>query len=703
MTLTTGSTVGLIATVTSVIVAVVEAVRKIIDMVKERKRENPTPQLPCRGNTIDMVYNDNTGRWITSMPITNMNTNPMRYIGNNTFGGMNKMFEYDVWQGSDLYDTPNTNMYNRNLPYGYGYNPNKPDYIWQDRTLGQVPSTTEYTPFESRTGFDPVPWLKAQNSYVATMDPYYPYRNSNLFIKYDNVDPPKDDSYLKDPNAGILYKDLQKHFQRRDFNPYEPSRPFATYNPNSINANDPAANPYGMTQEQINGMVNRANYYKDLMLNINKSNPFGAPNDIDNPYNLLGGPSYVGPDGNLYIRSVPPQPEYHARREFLASGRTKPYPTLGGEVFGRSMYNGFDFQTMNKPNNSYNTILTGGIQDMYDSRRYGVDPAAPPIMSIPYVQNYIRKQQAEQQQKQMTPINPYADCFSQPTQKPILQSPYVYANPYSRSIQNQIDRSQLMIDPTCGMDLNDGDPNDKLAMLLQLQPNGGNMSPQQEMRNQMIMNSMYGNNRNSDPYANTSSILGPNTHAGMMRQSMNNYGANQAGTYIPNASVYGMQQQMQMMRQGMNNGSVFCDNRAGMMMNQQQNIAQNIQNMNANMNYGMSQPQNVQQQPQQNMNYGMNVPQQQNMNTNVGMMNMPQQNTQQPSINSIFGDNSGQTSQVATATPDKDVYDGMTNEQLIAYMQGIQNGDIETTKSPEIRQATNAKSPDELARKLFDI
>lgn len=692
MTITGPSGVGIVATVTTVIVAIVEAVRKIIDMVRERKQNNPPPQLPCRGNTVDMVYNDNTGRWVTNMPITNMNVTPMRYIGNNNYGGMNNMFEYDVFQGSDLYDTPNTNMFNRNLPYGYGYNPNKPDYIWQDRTLGQVPSTTEYVPFESRTGFDPVPWLKASNSYVATMDPYYPYRNSNLFIKYDNVDPPKDDSYLKDPTAGMLYKDLQNHFQRRDFNPYEPSRPFATYNPNSINANDPAANPYGMTQEQINGMVNRSNYYKDYILNINKSNTFGAPNDIDNPYNLLGGPSYVGPDGKLYIRSVPKQPEYHARREFLAAGREKPYPTLGGEVFGRSMYNGFDFQTMNNPNTGYNTILTGGINDMYDSRRYGVDPPAPDLMSLPYVQSYIQKQQMEQQRKQITPVQPYASSFAEPVQKSILQNPYNYANPYSRSIQNNIDRSQLMIDPKCGMDLNDASPDDKIAMLLQIQP-GTNTPVYPQMRS------------NVNPMQQTCSVLGPNTHAGMMRQGMNNYGANQAGTYIPNASIYGMQQQMNMMRQRMNNGSVFVDEPSGMMNNANntygmspQNITQGIQNINANQAYGMPQMNQMNQNQMNSMN--------QNPNMGMGMNHVnPNMNTMnnQPSINSIFGDTSGQQTNVTQASPSPDKYDGMTNEQLLATLQGMRNGSIPTENDPEIKQPTNAKSPDEIASKLFGI
>ena len=159
-----GGIAGIVAGIATIVVAVVKIVRKVIDSIKNRHQQDPPqPMIPCNGNVIDMTYCDNTGRWACNMPITNIN--PMR------INGGNRMFEYDVFQGSDYYDTPNTNMYNRNLPYGYGYNPNKPDYIWQDKTLGQVPSTTEYVPFEARTGFDPVPWMKASNSYVNTMDP----------------------------------------------------------------------------------------------------------------------------------------------------------------------------------------------------------------------------------------------------------------------------------------------------------------------------------------------------------------------------------------------------------------------------------------------------------------------------------------------------------------------------------------------------
>ena len=702
---TVGGTMGLIATITTIAVAVINVVKNIIDSIRQRRQQQspPQPAIPCNGNVVDMTYCDNTGRWAYRMPITNVN--PM-YIN-----GGNRMFEYDVFQGSDYYDTPNTNMYNRNLPYGYGYNPNKPDYIWQDKTLGQVPSTTEYVPFEARTGFDPVPWLKASNSYVNTMDPYYPYRSTNQFIKYDGVDPPKDDSYLKDPTAGMLFKDLKNHFQRRDFNPYEPSRPFATYNPYSINANDPAANPYNMTQEQINGMVNRSNYYKDYILNITKGNTFGAPNDIDNPFNLLGGPSYVGPDGKLHIRQVPPQPEYHARREFLASGRTKPYPTVGGEVFGRSMYHGFDFQTMNRPDLGYNRVLTGGTEDMYESRRY-TDPVAPALMSIPFVQSYIRKQQADQARQKMGNPDPYASSFAQPVQKPILQSPYAFANPYARSIQNQIDRSQLMIDPKMGMDFNDGDPNDRLAMLMNIQPANMTMTPQQELQNQMMMNALYnGTNPNQmNPY-NTGSILG-NTHAGMLRGGMQhvnmNYGRpmNQMNPMNANAMygmnpnmVYGMnnmnnanaaygmpQNQMNMMRNNMNGGSLFTEE-------------SNIRSM---MNYGK--PAN--QMSNADAMYGMNpnmVNQMQNQQQNQNAMNSQQQmNT---SISDVFGDTANDNSSKVMGNPNAvaPADRGLSQEEILINMMKMQNGEIPTDDIPEIREPEKPKSPDELASKLFDL
>ena len=683
-----GGTVGLIATITTVVVTVINVVKKLIDSIRQRRHETnpPQPMIPCNGNVVDMTYCDNTGRWAYRMPITNIN--PM-YIN-----GGNRMFEYDVFQGSDYYDTPNSNMYNRNLPYGYGYNPNKPDYIWQDKTLGQVPSTCEWVPFESRTGFDPVPWLKASNSYVNTMDPYYPYRSTNQFIKYDNVDPPKDDSYLKDPTAGMLFKDLKNHFQRRDYNPYEPARPFATYNPNSINANDPAMNPYNMTQEQINGMVNRSNYYKDYILNITKGNTFGAPNDIDNPYNLLGGPSYVGPDGQLHIRQVPPQPEYHARREFLASGRTKPYPTVGGEVFGRSMYHGFDFQTMNQPDMGYNRVLTGGTEDMYESRRY-TDPIAPALMSIPYIQSYVRKQQAEQARQKMGNPDPYASSFAQPVQKPALQNPNMYANPYARSIQNQIDRSQLLIDPKAGMMLNDGDPNDRLAMLMNIQPANMTMTPQQELQNQMMMNALYygTNNQQTNPYM-SGSILG-NTHAGMLRGGMQhvnmnqmntNYGMNMNTNYGMNAS-YGMsmpmQTQMNMMNQ--NNGSVFTDEA-------------NIRSM---MNYGKpmnNMPQNAQ---NANASYGM-PPQNPNMNN---QMNNQMTQTNAANTANIFGDMNmdGSTRVMGNPNSVPEADRGLSREQIADMMFKMQAGEIPTDDVPEIREPEKPKSPDELASKLFDL
>lgn len=697
---------GIIAAIASTAVAIVETVRRIVDKVKERKARESAPSLPYTGNTVDMVYNDNAGTWVSRMPITNMNN-----------GGMNNM-NYDVLQGLDNYDFGNTNMYNRNLPYGYGYDANKPDYIWSDKTLGQVPSTSQYVPFESRIGFDPVPYLKSMNSYVALMDPYYPYRSTNLFTKYDGIAPPPDDSYLKDPNAGILYKDLKNHFTRRDYNPYEPARPFATYNPNSINANDPRANPYNMTQEQINGIVNRSNYYKDYILNINK---VGAPNNIDNPWNLLGGPSYTGPDGKLYIRQVPPQLDYHPRREFLSSGRTKPYPTLGGEVFGRSIYNGFDFATMNQPNN-YNNISTGGngYMAMYDSRNYGVDPLAPPLMSIPYIRNAVQKEMEENARKQMAPTQPYESCFSTPQQNQNigLKDPNMFANPYSKSIQNQIDRSQLLMDPKFGMMPNDGSPDDKFARLLQIQPPGTPMTPQQEIRSQMAMNQMYGMN-NVNPLNQMCSVLGPNTHVGLSRQGYNN-NTPQAGTYIPNASMYTMQNQMAAMRQRMNGGGVFVDEprmmgnmNYGMNygMNNTMNMNGGLQHASGDAGYGMS-PQQPQQPVQQSPWSQMNMNQMGNQMPAEPQMGMGHVNNQQPvSMGSLFGDPGQQvmakpTPQSMTQTvpqnqTSSEKYGGMNESDLVAHLSMMQNGDTPTDN--DINQPENPTNPDAIAHRLWGI
>lgn len=712
-TTTGGGIAGIIATIASVVVTVVEVVRNVIKHIREHKQKTQMrPPLPHNGNVIDMTYNDSSGRWNVRMPITHVNPN---YIN----GGMHNMYEYDVTQGINYIDTPETSsIYNRNLPYGYGYDPNKRDYIWQDKTLGQVPSTTEYVPFEARTGFDPTDWLKRMNSYVSTMEPYYPYRNKNLFIKYTDVEPPKDDSYLKDPFAGIQFKNLQNHFERRQFNPYEPSRPFATYDTNSINANDPAVNPYEMTQEQINGMVNRSNYYKDYILNINRMNPFGAPNDIDNPYNLLGGPSYVGADGQLHIRQVPPQPEYHARREFLNSGREKPYPTIGGEAFGRSMYHGFDFYTMNQPNMVYNNIPNSGPTNMYDTATPN-DPIAPPLMSIPFIRNYIQKQKNEEARQKIGNPDPYAAAFSQPTQKPVLQDPNNYANPYSMSIQNQIDRSKLMIDPKCGMVLNNGDPNDPLAMLLSIQPAGQPITPQQEMRNQVALQQLYNmqmgypQSQQPNPY-NFGSVLGGPTHVGLMRQGVapmmygyqNNQQSqyNQYGMYNQHANTYGMpqqnpqqqmyQQQPQMAHYGQQTNSVFTDEAT---IRSMANYGMSPNQVNQyNNSYGMPQPQqNPQQQSQQ----------QPQVNTrsmiNPQSLGYPQQQT---SVNDIFGDKSDNSNRVVgNPLPEaRDVEEGLTQDEILDIMLKADRGELDTTPV-EFKEPERPKSPDQLAAKLFNL
>lgn len=742
----TGGAIGIIAAITSIAVTVIEAVRKLIKMIKERNNEPPKPMLPCNGNTVDMVYNDNTGTWVSRMPITHT-SNPINCIGNINNGG-NKMseFQYDCFGQLGNYDLGNTNMYNRNLPYGYGYNPNKRDYVWQDKTLGQCPSTTEWTPFEARTSFDPVPWLKAANSYVnATMDPYYPYRNTQLWTKYDGVDPPKDDSYLKDPYAGILYKNLENHYERRQYNPYEPSRPFATYDPNSIRANDPAANPYGMTQEQINGIVNRTNFFKDYILNIKQ---MGAPNNIDDPYKLLGGPSYVGPDGQLHIRQVPQQLDFHPRREFLDDRFDKPYPTYGGEVFGRGMYPGLDFRTMNQPFAGYNRVLTGGIEDMYDSRQ-ATDPIAPDILSIPFIRNEIERQQREQQMKTMRPTDPTAKFFSDSnsnTNKPGLLDPHQFANPYSKQLINQIDRSKLTLDPTCGMMLNDGSPDDKFAMLMNMTPNGM-VNPMPMLNNMMGINpnanplyNMNAMNANYNPVQNMTSVLGPNTHAGLMRQGAGALNVPTINTnppmmngmmgMNPNMNMYGMNPNYNMnQNNGMSNAMMMYGKtpqqmnlQYGMSQMQPQQMAHvpnntggpslfsNEHMMQSMANYGKSP------QPQQQMNpqqyQTMNMP---NMNPNANMGNMnisglfdnnlsqQQMNiNSQPTMNDIFKDGEiGEQVAAHPVTDHPDAYKGMNDNQLLRTIIGMRDGLISTEDETKINVPKRTKTPDQLAAKFF--
>jgi hypothetical protein len=262
-----------------------------------------------------------------------------------------------------------------------------------------------------------------------------------------------------------------------------------------------------------------------------------------------------------------------------------------------------------------------------------------------------------------------------------------------------------MIDPKMGMNFNDGDPNDRLAMLMNIQPANMTMTPQQELQNQMMMNALYnGTNPNQmNPY-NTGSILG-NTYAGMLRGGMQhvnmNYGrpmnqmsnANAMYGMNPNMmygmnnmnnanAAYGMpQNQMNMMRNNMNGGSLFTDE-------------SNIRSM---MNYGK--PAN--QMSNADAMYGMNP------NAVQQMQNQQQAQSQQmnTSIADVFGDtNNDNSSRVmgnpnATAPADR----GLSQEEMIINMMKMQNGEIPTDDIPEIKEPENPKSPNELASKLFDL
>ena len=460
---------SMIAGIAAVVTAVVEIVRHIADSFKMKKAENKM----IGTNPIDLQYNPMTKRY----QYNNVSDN-MRFERINTNnGGMNNMseFKYDVYQSMRDPDMPATSNIRRYMPHDFGYDTNKTDYVWTNKKLGEVPSTSEYTPYSQRRMFDPIHYLNNASSYVNGV--YYPYSNQDMSAGYEF--PKFNDEYTKDPQAGIIYKNLENRMPRRVYNPYEPTRPFATYDPRTIDARNPDHNPFGWSQDFINGMVNRTNYYKDYLLNISPENPFGAPNELDNPYKTMPGPSYVGPDGKMYTHPMPPEPKEHVTRNFLR--RDVPWITKGPEWFGWNPY-GISCTVFNPDGTpTYYNNPNGGAIIMSQTRRNQIGPNdfQSNLGDNPYVANYWRKQEAAQQSYVNPMINNMAyeavnnKCYTV-QHDPTKIDPMTVPNPRAASIQDRIDRSRVYINPASGYDINNESPNATLDSLM-------NLTPQQAM------------------------------------------------------------------------------------------------------------------------------------------------------------------------------------------------------------------------------
>ena len=460
---------SMIAGIAAVVTAVVEIVRHIADSFKMKKAENKM----IGTNPIDLQYNPMTKRY----QYNNVSDN-MRFERINTNnGGMNNMseFKYDVYQSMRDPDMPATSNIRRYMPHDFGYDTNKTDYVWTNKKLGEVPSTSEYTPYSQRRMFDPIHYLNNASSYVNGV--YYPYSNQDMSAGYEF--PKFNDEYTKDPQAGIIYKNLENRMPLRVYNPYEPTRPFATYDPRTIDARNPDHNPFGWSQDFINGMVNRTNYYKDYLLNISPENPFGAPNELDNPYKTMPGPSYVGPDGKMYTHPMPPEPKEHVTRNFLR--RDVPWITKGPEWFGWNPY-GISCTVFNPDGTpTYYNNPNGGAIIMSQTRRNQIGPNdfQSNLGDNPYVANYWRKQDAAQQSYVNPMINNMAyeavnnKCYTV-QHDPTKIDPMTVPNPRAASIQDRIDRSRVYINPASGYDINNESPNATLDSLM-------NLTPQQAM------------------------------------------------------------------------------------------------------------------------------------------------------------------------------------------------------------------------------
>lgn len=460
---------SIIAGIAAAVTAVVEIVRRIVDSFKMKKAENKM----IGTNPIDLQYNP-----MTKCYQYNNVTDNMRFERINTNnGGMNNMseFKYDVYQSMRDPDMPATSNIRRYMPRDFGYDTNKTDYVWTNKKLGEVPSTSEYTPYSQRRMFDPIHYLNNASSYVNGV--YYPYSNQDMSAGYEF--PKFNDEYTKDPQAGIIYKNLENRMPRRVYNPYEPARPFAAYDPRTIDAKNPDHNPFGWSQEFINGMVNRTNYYKDYLLNISPENPFGAPNELDNPYKTMPGPSYVGPDGKMYTHPMPPEPKEHVTRNFLR--RDVPWITKGPEWFGWNPY-GISCTVFNPDGTpTYYNNPNGGVIIMSQTRRNQIGPNdfQSNLGDNPYVADYWRKQEAAQQSYVNPMINNMAyeavnnKCYTV-QHDPTKIDPMTVPNPRAASIQDRIDRSRVYINPASGYDINNESPNATLDSLM-------NLTPQQAM------------------------------------------------------------------------------------------------------------------------------------------------------------------------------------------------------------------------------
>lgn len=664
-----GGFVGIIAAVVSAAVAVVEFIKIIADKIKQKKEE--TNQQTFVGQPrYEMQYDPTSGLW-KSVAVYPQQQVPALYNGGN-----NMSTTYDVYGGN--VDATYAGQYSNTLPYGYGYNPNAQDYVWTNSTLGQVPSATEYIPYSARGGFDTVGWLKASTPYLNYADPYYPYANHPQGVNY-GFNPPVPDDYLKNPNTG--YKDLLNHFNRRNFNPFEPARPFATYNTNSINAANTDVNPYGLSQDVINSMVNRSNYYTDYILNIGKDGMLSGPNNTGNPYDSLLGPSYIGSDGQLHIQPMSKEPDYHLTREFLEPNKQRNYPIIDGKSFGKSVYPTLDIASMNIPYIGYNTISSiGGNNDMNNSRRYS-DPVAPPLGQVPIVNQLWYQQQNSQANAY---VDPYANMYSQQNQNN-MQNPYnnpmLYNNPYSAALQPYVDHSKILIDPRQpSMNINDNDPDARINRLLNMGPTGCTSNMMNSPYNYQMMAQGMNPQQYQNPQQqqmnygyNTQQQAQSNATYGMGNGQSAQGGYSTSATYVPQGlsgyGGYGGYNQPQ------NNGSVFVDEAPTM--------TPYISN-----GYGMTPQQQV---PPQSNGYGM--PQQQ-MNP-------------QPSLNNVFGttqqNNNGNVSVSHTASPN----DGMTVDQVFSMLHDDGNANQNNEQPANINGLT-IKQPDTnnntaVAEGLFNV
>lgn len=707
---------GIIAALASVFVAIFEIGERIVNYFKGKKKEKEL----AASQQITLNYDPGSDSYRYKVYDNNLVVDqPHNYT---KFKGVDRMsnFNYDVFGSIQNPDMPVASNIRNYIPYGQGYDPNKQDYLWKDKTIGQCPTMSEYIPLSARQNmFDPTDYLRQSNSYV-NGDLYYPYQRNNVMI--DIPMPNFNEEYTKDPYAGIIYKNLQNRFDRRTYNPWEPARPFATYDPRTINANDPNHNPYGWSQAMINGMVNRTNYYKDYILNI-AENPFGVPND--DPYKELGGPSYVGPDGRLYIHPMQDQyPHEHLTRNFL--GKNVPYPTKGPEWFGWNPY-GIQNNIMNQNTYGYNNISNGGVSVMSETRRNMVGPGdyvAPNLADDPYIRELQRRQDMNRNSNirygndENMNAALYSKCQTyQPNRN--LMNPNAFANPYANSVQNHIDKGSLVIDPKFGMDINSNDPNASMfASLL-------NMTPQQaaavaqgasmpQYQNNGPMWSQYQPNYAQQSYPNygyqqqyqqpeLQSCLGPNVYAGMpgnnmvMRQKVSAFNMDRqhnAGRYMPNAG-YGMNPNY---GYGMNNPA----GRQSVFVNEQKNYSYPT---SSNSNYGMSPNQAPVSNQAPHDEYAAAAMMAQNTRANASYgISQPNQN---PTISDMYGGEQPTVQQNTVFTqsfgPGRAQTDSATNDMTNMFNQKMFESLYGEGSDVKVNEPENPVSAREATKNIFGV